>query len=149
MVTFKIESVNSFAWNWLVFSVYYPWFFFLVWFQQTSPSSCSKCLWFYLLSQKKPKKVFELFQDEDYKQSYEYAGKIKDKIAKMRQSGLETDGIYSPENLAFKLLRNHGYLEKLSSLRIRSYDKLMSVKNSEITIDENKVWRNYLNQGNK
>ena len=67
----------------------------------------------------------------------------------MRQSGLETDGIYSPENLAFKLLRNHGYLEKLSSLRIRSYDKLMSVKNSEITIDENKVWRNYLNQGNK
>ena len=93
--------------------------------------------------------LFELFQKEDYKQSYEYAGKIKDKIAKMRQSGLETDGIYSPENLAFKILRNHGYLEKLSSLRIRSYDKLMSIKNSEIRIDENKVWRDYLNQGNK
>ena len=90
--------------------------------------------------------LFELFQDEDYKQSYEYAGKVKDKIAKMRQSGLDTDGIYSPENLAFKLLRNHGYLEKLSSLRVRSYDKMMSIENDKISINENRTWKNYLRQ---
>ena len=46
----------------------------------------------------------------------------------MRKSGLEDEGIYSPENLAFKMLRNAGYLEKLSSLRIQSYDKMMSLK---------------------
>ena len=45
----------------------------------------------------------------------------------MRNSGLDREGIYSPENLAFKMLRNAGYLEKLSSLKIEAYDKMMSV----------------------
>lgn len=39
--------------------------------------------------------------------------RMKDKVKKMRQSGLETGGEWSVENLAFKLLRRNGYLEKL------------------------------------
>ncbi len=93
--------------------------------------------------------LFEMFQEKKYKESYEYAGKVKVKIARMRQLGLSDGGIYSPENLAFKMLRNSGYLEKLSALKIEAYDRMMSLSIKSGTIDENKVWRNYLNQGDK
>ncbi len=43
--------------------------------------------------------------------------KLKDKIKKMRQSGLENEGEFSSENLAFKVLRNTGYLGKLIDLK--------------------------------
>ena len=46
----------------------------------------------------------------------------------MRQSGLNREGIYSVENLAFKMLRNAGILQKLSSLKIHAYDKMMSME---------------------
>jgi hypothetical protein len=63
----------------------------------------------------------------------------------MRQSGLQDEGIYSPENLAFKMLRNANYLEKLSSLKIEAYDKMMSLELEESnSIDFNKTWKNYL-----
>ena len=91
--------------------------------------------------------LFELFNEEKYKETYEYADKVKNKIAKMRQIGLSDQGIYSPENLAFKMLRNAGYLEKLSALKIEAYDRMMSLTLKKNSIDENKVWRNYLNQG--
>lgn len=93
--------------------------------------------------------LFELFQDKKYKETYEYADKVKVKIAKMRQMGLSDQGIYSPENLAFKMLRNAGYLEKLSALKIEAYDKMMSLSLKSERIDENKVWKNYLQQGDK
>jgi hypothetical protein len=71
--------------------------------------------------------LYELFKDKKYKNAYDYSLKIRDKVARMRQSGLEKEGIYSPENLAFKMLRNSGYLQKLSSLKIEAYDRMMSV----------------------
>ena len=57
----------------------------------------------------------------------------------MRSSGLKDEGIYSIENLAFKILRNSGYLEKLSNFRHLSYDKKMSYSDFEpvnVKIDE-------------
>ena len=90
--------------------------------------------------------LFDLFQEDKFKETYEYADKVKLKISKMRQMGLSDQGIYSPENLAFKMLRNAGYLEKLSALKIEAYDKMMSLSLGSKSIDENKVWRNYLNQ---
>ena len=42
--------------------------------------------------------------------------KIKARLKQLRQTGLETVGEYSIENLAFKSLRNSGHLEKLSDL---------------------------------
>ena len=91
--------------------------------------------------------VYEMFSDENYKQAYEYSIKIREKIARMRTSGLNKEGIFSPENLAFKMLRNAGYLEKLSTIKIESYDKMMSLNLENKSIDENKIWKNYLNQG--
>jgi predicted nucleotidyltransferase len=90
--------------------------------------------------------LFGLYRDGEYREAFEYAGKVKNKIAKMRKSGLADEGIYSPENLAFKMLRNSGYLEKLSALKIESYDRMMSVSLKPKKINENKAWKNYLLQ---
>lgn len=54
--------------------------------------------------------------------------KIKDKIKKMRKSGLEKEGEYSNENLAFKYLRNNGYLSKLFDLKRKAEDQILSLK---------------------
>ena len=90
--------------------------------------------------------LYDMFKDKEYKEAYEFAGKIKDKIARMRKSGLDKEGIYSPENLAFKMLRNAGYLEKLSTLKVEAYDKMMSVQLEQKTINENQAWKNYLSK---
>ena len=93
--------------------------------------------------------LFEMFSKDNFKEAYEYADKVKVKIAKMRQMGLSDQGIYSPENLAFKMLRNAGYLEKLSALKVEAYDRMMSITLKTKSIDENKTWRNYLQQGDR
>ena len=93
--------------------------------------------------------LFEMFHKQEFRETYEYSDKVKVKIARMRQMGLSDQGIYSPENLAFKMLRNAGYLEKLSALKIEAYDRMMSLSLKSKKIDENKVWKNYLQQGDK
>ncbi|MBT7752937.1 MAG: hypothetical protein HN733_00570 [Gammaproteobacteria bacterium] len=54
---------------------------------------------------------------------------LKDKIKKMRQCGLEKEGEFSIENLAYKLLRNKGYIKKLWDESSSMYDELMSMEN--------------------
>ena len=61
---------------------------------------------------------------EDFLEKYT---KVKDKIKKMRQSGLESGGEFSSENLAFKILRNSGYLEKLVDLKREYLTKQLSL----------------------
>ena len=58
----------------------------------------------------------------------ELADRLKARIRKMRQEGLESDtGIYSVKNVAFKVLRRNGYLERLSNVKTQSYDRVMSL----------------------
>jgi predicted nucleotidyltransferase len=52
--------------------------------------------------------------DESYIRKHE---KLKDKIKKYRQTGLDAAGEYSTENLVFKILRNSGYLEKMVDMK--------------------------------
>lgn len=52
---------------------------------------------------------------------------LLDDIYKMRQSGLDTNGELSTENLVFKLIRSKGYLDKLRELKIKIYDKSVSL----------------------
>lgn len=54
------------------------------------------------------------------------AKRTMDKIRKMRQSGLDKGGEFSTENLAFKTLRNDGYIDKLAKARSKSEDLLLS-----------------------
>jgi hypothetical protein len=53
--------------------------------------------------------------------------KIKNKLKKFRQSGLERGGEYSYENLTFKLLRRNGYIEKLMTVKSKILDKELSI----------------------
>ncbi len=73
----------------------------------------------------------QLFNEKDYEASHEYSEKIFRKIKKMRASGLERDGIYSNENLAFKMLRNAGLIDDLAHNRTKSYDQMMSLEINE------------------
>lgn len=75
-----------------------------------------------------------MFSNKKYRLVYGLSEKLKSKIKTMRQSGLSREGIYSPENLAFKILRNNGLLQILSSLKSLSYDKLMSSGDVKIKI---------------
>ena len=57
------------------------------------------------------------------------AFQMSEKIRNMRSSGLKTSqGQYSIENVAFKVLRRTNYLQRLSDLKTKSYDKMMSME---------------------
>lgn len=58
---------------------------------------------------------------------YLYSKDLKDQIMNMRQNGLEKGGELSIENLAFKYLRNNGYIEKLKDTISNSFDKIYSI----------------------
>jgi hypothetical protein len=62
---------------------------------------------------------------------------LKVKIRKMRQSGLETSGEYSVENLAFKVLRNTEYIKRLYDRAVEEFDKSLSIENEELS--ENRI----------
>jgi hypothetical protein len=51
----------------------------------------------------------------------------KQKIKKLRQSGLDREGEYSYENITFKVLRRVGLLDKLAELETLAYDKSLSM----------------------
>jgi hypothetical protein len=53
--------------------------------------------------------------------------RVTQKIRKMRQSGLDKYGEFGVENLAFKVLRNLGYLDKLSKAYHREQDADLSL----------------------
>lgn len=52
---------------------------------------------------------------------------LRKKIKEFRQSGLESGGEYSYENLTFKLLRRNGYIQKLLRLKTKLTDKKLSI----------------------
>jgi hypothetical protein len=52
---------------------------------------------------------------------------LRKKIKEFRQSGLDSGGEYSYENLTFKLLRRNGYIEKLIKLKKDITDKKLSI----------------------
>lgn len=60
--------------------------------------------------------------------SIELSSKIKDRLKKMRKSGLEKGGEFSIENLAFKYLRNHGYIGKVMKIKRTATDKKLSLE---------------------
>ena len=47
----------------------------------------------------------------------------------MRKAGLDSPKQeFSPENIAFKILRREDVLQKLSDMKYDAYDRLMSIK---------------------
>lgn len=57
--------------------------------------------------------------------------KLMEKIRRMRQSGLSKSGEFSVENLAFKILRNDGWLEKMHDCKTKAFDRELSIEEEE------------------
>jgi hypothetical protein len=53
--------------------------------------------------------------------------RLQDKIKIMRQSGLDAGGEFSTENLAFKIVRNKGYMDKLYKNKNAKFDQELSL----------------------
>jgi len=68
-----------------------------------------------------------MFKDKEYEQVVITIDQIKEKIRNMRSSGLENGGLYSVENLAFKVLRRSDFVEELNTLKTNAYDAMMSL----------------------
>jgi len=87
-------------------------------------------------------KIDDVEKISDDEKRFDAADKLKDKIKKMRQASLEAGGEYSTENLVFKTLRNNGYLDKLSDIKIMSFDKQKSL--NEVELMNSPIKRNTL-----
>ena len=90
-----------------------------------------------------PRRVKSVVDDTSTKHKFETVGhqieraiksgnvkrmtRMIDKIKKMRQTGLENHGEFGPENLAFKILRNHGLIQQLYTARTAAQDQQFSL----------------------
>ncbi len=72
-------------------------------------------------------KLGQIYNNRDYDGAFDFAEHLKEKLKRMRRSGLDRSGIYSPENLAFKMLRRSGDIEKLFKVYTQAYDKIHSM----------------------
>ena len=66
---------------------------------------------------------------EKYDSALRAISRLKEKIRRMRKAGLDSPKQeFSPENIAFKILRREEVLQKLSDMKYDAYDRLMSIK---------------------
>ena len=67
-------------------------------------------------------------EEHDHKKALRAIDNLKDKIRRMRAAGLKSPrSEYSPENIAFKILRRDGILNRISKMKKKAYDKEMSL----------------------
>jgi len=68
--------------------------------------------------------VRDMFKEGEYEKVMRNVDRIKNKIRSMRSAGLESEEMeFSPENIAFKMLRRAKVLNKLTRLKYNAYDK--------------------------
>lgn len=73
------------------------------------------------------KQLFQQYQEGKLEGLDTKIEKLRDKLSKFRQGGLQLGGEFSTENIAFKLLRRAGYMDKLAKLQDAVVDKQLSV----------------------
>lgn len=81
------------------------------------------------------KDIRQEYKDKNYQAVVDKVKKIKSKIKKMRNTGLERGGEFSLENLVFKTLRRTPFMDILDSFKAKAYDNLMSVSEATETVD--------------
>jgi predicted nucleotidyltransferase len=74
--------------------------------------------------------IAKLEKDNKYEEAYGDSDRLSDKLRKYRQSGLETGGEFSVENLVFKNLRNSDMIGRLYDIKRGAYDSMMSIQES-------------------
>ena len=70
----------------------------------------------------------KLSDEGKHEEVYGDSERLRDKLRNYRQSGLETGGEFSTENLVFKYLRNSEEIERIYDLKKQAYDAMMSVE---------------------
>jgi len=73
---------------------------------------------------------YNIYKNREYDKAIRSIQTLKEKIKKMRQSGLDREGEYSFENIAFKVLRRMEYLDKLSNIETKAYDSSLTLVES-------------------
>jgi len=72
--------------------------------------------------------LIEKVIDEKPHSAVKSIDRLKKKIRRMRKAGLNSpEQEYSPENIAFKILRREETLDKIDNLKYDAYDKVMSI----------------------
>jgi predicted nucleotidyltransferase len=74
--------------------------------------------------------IYFMYKSGEYDKTIRMIKNLKDKIKKMRQTGLDREGEYSYENISFKVLRRTMYLDKLSEIESKAYDKSLTLDES-------------------
>jgi len=70
----------------------------------------------------------KLSDEGKHEEVYGDSERLRDKLRNYRQSGLETGGEFSTENLVFKFLRNSEEIERIYDFKKKAYDAMMSVE---------------------
>lgn len=69
-----------------------------------------------------------VFKEQEYEKAIRIIDRVKEKIRDMRKVGLESEEAeFSPENIAFKILRRESTLKKLNDLKRTAYDRMMAI----------------------
>jgi len=70
----------------------------------------------------------KLSDEGKHEEVYGDSDRLREKLRKYRQSGLEKGGEFSTENLVFKFLRNSEEIERIYDMKKEAYDAMMSVE---------------------
>lgn len=81
------------------------------------------------------KDIKQDYKDKQYQTVIDKTNKLKDKIKNMRKAGLEKGGEYSKENLVFKVLRRTPFMDILNDFKIKAYDNLMSISETQTKLN--------------
>ena len=76
--------------------------------------------------------IYDEMDEVDNDETVKRVDKLTEKIKKMRQSGLESGGEFSVENIVFKVLRRNGMLDRLYDIKTVAYDKSVTLESIEL-----------------
>jgi hypothetical protein len=72
--------------------------------------------------------ISAMYDRGQFEKVQRHVDRLKKKIRTMRQAGLDTEAMeFSPENIAFKLLRRNNLLDMLTKLKYKAYDQSMTL----------------------
>jgi len=77
----------------------------------------------------------------------EYVNSIVDLIGRYRKAGLSEKGEFSPENLAFKVLRKNGLMQKLYDKKDNHYDASLSLESDNVLDEIVNEFNNFMEDG--
>ncbi len=73
--------------------------------------------------------INHIINNKKYDSALRAIERVKEKIKRMRKAGLDSPKQeFSPENIAFKILRREDVLQKLNDMKYDAYDNMMSIK---------------------